>query len=357
LELGTVAAGIGIENSLSIHITAGIVDGMIRRTTDGGFNWNRQVHPPAMMFYDLDRNPLSTNGTLLFAGGVSLGGVGGATYSLDGETWLPVPGDHTTWSTQNVRVTDASTFYGIGTYAHSPTQYHWGVMRSNDAGRTMQYFDCNCETNARYGDFPSPTTWYITAGTWMDIPNGPALSGVHGNKFSLTPGVDIISKKDGSLDVKLNPERRLFYYEIVAKTMDGGQTFERIVENWSADCYPNYISCPSVDECWYVCDGDVLSWIKHSSDGGRSWETQYNGESHLMALHMINNLEGWAAGSDKISRIFLHTFDGGNLWVRMHESLSGFVSTLRMENKDNGYATGFGTRWGGEVWRYYDDEL
>jgi len=348
LELGTIAAGVGLEDSETLFVTAGV---SIRKSVNGGQSWQLQNHPPALLYYDIDR-AAGANSSLLFAGGQSLGIGGGATFSLDdGQTWLPVARDHQTWYSQDVVVADENTFYGIGTYAHQVGQYHWGVMRSADRGESMQYFDCDCLTNARYGAFPSPDVWYITAGTWYDVPAGESLSGFHGNVLSLTPHLDLVVDGE-NVQARMNPDRRLFYYRVVSKTVDGGRSFTRIIEDWASHCYPNQISCVTDNDCWYVCDGDVDSWIYHTNDGGRNWEEQYNGESHLMALYMLNSQEGWAAGSDKIKRIFFHTIDGGNLWIRTQETIAGFVTTLEMESNQNGYSTGFGARMGGEVWRY-----
>ena len=70
------------------------------------------------------------------------------------------------------------------------------------------------------------------------------------------------------------------------------------------------------DEGWVV---GQLGGIFHTTDGGKSWETQQSGVSTLLsAVNFVDRTHGWAVGE---GGVILHTQDGGSTWKRQQ---SGF---------------------------------
>ncbi len=51
--------------------------------------------------------------------------------------------------------------------------------------------------------------------------------------------------------------------------------------------------------------------ILHTSDGGKTWENQFDGEGRILAIYFKNDKDGFAAGE---SNLYIVTHDGGKTW-------------------------------------------
>jgi len=245
-------------------------------------------------------------------------------------------------TSQNVRAFDNDTFYLVGAYQHAIFEdYHDGVIYSKDGGVSLQYSDCLSGTWARYGAFPSLNTWYISAGSWP----GEESKRVHSSesRFGYSKNFDII---DNKLVWNTKPKVNKGDYTLaIAKTTDGGASWSNVLENFTADYYPNGIDCVSDSECWFVSEGDELCQIFHTGDGGRTWELQYEEVGSLMGVDMIDSNEGWAVGAiigrQTFSTLFLHTLDGGRTWT-VGDSIEGaYANSVKFYDAGHGYSAAF----------------
>ena len=86
------------------------------------------------------------------------------------------------------------------------------------------------------------------------------------------------------------------YEGIIAKTTDGGKTFQTVYAD-SSRFYFNGIDCSSVTHCWAVAEGPEGGWILATTDGGNTWTEQYfYATGGFFDVKFVNPLEGWAAG-------------------------------------------------------------
>jgi len=202
-----------------------------------------------------------------------------------------------------------------------------GVAISLDQGLTWTNHDCRADTIARYGSFPSNTTWYISAGQWPgdDFHNSqdPKIRTIS-QKIRLHRGVGVEYYHDFP---RGHNSRRLLqsgYMAQIAKTSDGGRTWSTVYND--GDFYFNGIDCPSVNHCFVVGESESDSpnpgcRILHTADGGQTWEVQlYVNDStySLLDIAMVSETEGWATGgvlTEKFQGTYWHTSDGGKTWT------------------------------------------
>lgn len=100
---------------------------------------------------------------------------------------------------------------------------------------------------------------------------------------------------------------------------------------------------------------NAWSVIKHTTDGGKTWETQYKETmgtklfSELLAVFFINPNTGWVVG-DK--GVILHTEDGGKHWLHQKSgNIRNSLSRVQFLDTKIGWITGvrFGDRWTGII--------
>lgn len=183
--------------------------------------------------------------------------------------------------------------------------------------------------------------------------------------------ITLQSNKCGSEPFFVNKKTGWLYnrraVNIICRTDDGGNTWENqgigikvksvffiddkigwavgMIEEWKNGMDTNY-------------SGDrisALSVIKHTVDGGKTWETQHSksmneqGFTDLLFISFLNQNAGWIVGG---KGAILHTEDGGKHWT--HQKSGNMKSTLiRVQFVDAkvGWITGvqFGDRWKGII--------
>jgi len=205
-----------------------------------------------------------------------------------------------------------------------------GAAISTDGGITFKFLDAGLNTSSRYGSYPSANTWYLSAGDWPE------------SKLPTAPGEKRLSQRISlhrdANTLAMRPRFRLYdphnppaeptpddtYHAAIAKTTDGGKTWKTVYYD-QGNFYFNGISCSTELHCWAVGEADngpnPGSRILHTNDGGNTWEVQLynkNPAYSLMAIAMISDTEGWAAGGEldaKFQGQFWHTTDGGKTWT------------------------------------------
>eukprot|EP00732_Lithocolla_globosa_P005126 Lithocolla_globosa_v1_NODE_5094_length_1306_cov_657.287770.p1 type:complete len:374 gc:universal NODE_5094_length_1306_cov_657.287770:1261-140(-) len=351
--LMTIALGVGVSGPDEVYVAGSQdgVGGLVLHSTDGALTWNSQPHSGQLLYMDTD---MARDSTMGVAGGIGIGGISaGASFTNDGQIWQAIPDNNFLFTSQNVVGADNSTFYCVGAYQHTILDdYHEGVMMSSDSGRSMQYFDANASTWARYGSFPSENVWYISAGQWPSVSNTQRRSLHEQGKFAFSENIEI-NIETGFASILERKDNKNGYSMAIAKTTDGGQTFRNVVEELgTAASYPNGISCPTINDCWFVSEGSNSAFIHHTSDGGLTWEVQYECSGGLFQIDMITTREGWAVGLGGISSLYLHTMDGGITWTQ-EAALNGvYANSVRMYDANHGYSGAFVVGGQSSILRY-----
>jgi photosystem II stability/assembly factor-like uncharacterized protein len=296
--------------------------------------------------------------------GVGILTVSGMEYTTNGTVFMPAKDQVLESESQSVEgVVGVPLGYGVTGQFGTKN----GVAISTDGGNTFSMVDCglNNETYmTRYGSFPSATTWYLSAGSWGSNAAERANNKARGVR-QLTERIAVHMNPD-TLELKpvfdLSTHKRRTtqdnngYYAAITKTTNGGKTWTQVFNNVN-NYYPNAISCPTVNDCWFVAESGGASDqpganIIATNDGGQTWKTQFtnsNPSYSLMAINMISATEGWAAGGildASFDGEWLHTSNGGVTWTPttlkgVYGNDLSFVTTGSGSGNYVGWATAF----------------
>jgi len=329
-------------------------------TTDGGTNWKRASEGGStLMFLDIAMNS-KTSGVVAGLGVLIITGM---EYTTNGTGFNPAKEFELESESQSVEgIVGDATGYGVtGQFGESN-----GVAISVNGGQVFKMIDCglNNETYlTRYGAFPSPTTWFLSAGTWGDNSQDRKMLKQQGIK-RLTERISLVTDSvTGQVTPKFDfkPAKKQpkgdnnGYYCAISRTTDGGNTWSQVFNNVN-NYYPNSISCPTVTDCWFVAEsggtgtGMPGARIFATNDGGQTWTQQWSSSNpaySLMAINMISATEGWAAGGQLDASFdgeWLHTSNGGQTWTAttlqgVYGNDLSFVTTGRSSYV--GWATAF----------------
>jgi hypothetical protein len=297
-----------------------------------------------MMYLDVDVAKGTTFGVAPAIG--FFGQISGCSYTENGEEFKSVSDMNFVFGSQSATATDNKHFYMASFWQKGILDdYYDGVTMTNDGGATLQYFDWGFGTQARYGAYPSNTTWFISGGTWPAQKRNTFSKG-----YDLTPRFRI--RLDGNLaaSVEINTEKSAMgnsegYLGVIGRTRNGGQTFE-VVYNDTNRFYFNGIDCADVNNCWAVAEGPEGAWILATNDGGDTWKEQhFVAGGGLFDVKMVNSKEGWAVGASltvvTFNALFLHTQDGGETWVNANSIENAWPNSITVVNSDRAYATAF----------------
>jgi len=240
-----------------------------------------------------------------------------------------------------------------GLYTDVHAKQSNGAVVSMDGGATWKDYDMGFDMPyARYGSFPSPTTWFIAAGIWPELsewdsdPEAHVLSSYV--RRHNTKGYQFKRMMDTS-----RSSRRLLqsvpYEAVISRTTDGGKTFQ-VVYNNTGNFYFNDISCFNTMKCWAVGEAESDSptpgvRIIATADGGNTWtEQMYINDAtySLMDVQMVTEKEGWAVGgilARSITGAFYHTTDGMNwkLEQQMPDEYAMSLSFVHTNTVSSGY--------------------
>jgi len=174
-----------------------------------------------------------------------------------------------------------------------------GVWMSSDAGKNFAFTNISVLfTQARFGAFPSATTWYVAAGAFPNVTQ---------DGYVTNGGVKV--------PAKISPLKAQ-----IAKTTNGGKTWTSVFYSEREFIF-NQISCGSPTSCVVVADSEDYDSTRSgvsiltTKDGGASWNTTfyYNNAGismSLSAVQFVSPTEVWAAGSYN----FYHSTDAGFTW-------------------------------------------
>lgn len=231
-------------------------------------------------------------------GSVVVGGLLGAGSSVDGGlTWHPLLGFGHILVTQDVKYEDKTNLYtltgnfgGIGGVALSTNGAN-GTFVIKSIPDDLLF----SSVAIRYGSVPTDETFYITAGSWGESQADKAEADNEGLR-RISKALSV--RKDGTLKVHTAAQAATAAASLaagaevgveptgpwgqVAKTSDGGATWELVYSDTTSGLYPNDIHCFNAATCAFVKDASntpYSSVIVMTTDGGASWVEHTLGEA------------------------------------------------------------------------------
>jgi len=304
-------------------------------TTDGGNTWDVAAGSGGLMYLSADAIGDYSVSSGLFGEYVSVDG--GKNYSTATGGAGPC---------QSVVAFGTKSFGATGSFIGGN-----GVVVSTNGGVDFTFYPATpvLTTEARYGAFPSATTWYLSAGTWPSDTEvtQPRLSeriGLHMDVLSAEYKAKMIKHTKPRIDTASNDT----YVAQIVKTTDGGKTWTSVYQV-TGKFYFNQIDCATENICFAVAEADdgpaAGSYIFRTTDGGASWDQVHSNagaQFSLMAVKMLSTTEIWAAGGDMSSFTgqFMHSTDGGNTWTI--DTLAGaYGNALSFVDASHGWSTVF----------------
>jgi len=277
---------------------------------------------------------------------VVVSGVFGNYYSNDGgKTLNASTGEH--GPSQSVRAfgVNGATNFGV---AGSFLEYN-GVAVSNNGGKGFTVDAIDLYTIARYGVYPTASTWYISAGEWPDNTGKPRSplrrfelqneNGKFPTKFERSSNKDNLLEGNG-------------YKAELVRTTDAGKTWTKVIAVNNTyyfngiDCDPNDANhCCAVAEAFDItnagahilCTQDGVNWNQtffEAENGTHSYS--------LLDIRFSNSTYLWAAGAVLGSipnAWFLRSDDGGQTWTQGSPLLDGlYAMALTSPSTSTSYA-------------------
>lgn len=237
-----------------------------------------------------------------------------------------------------------------------------GVAISNDFGKTYAAANIsNLVTEARYGAFPSTTTWYISAGEWPSSGNDqPTTTGGTGGSTTAAPGEQTtVRALTGRVSVVKGPQGHTLaftdststrvagrnlqsaptgqYIAQIMKTTDAGQTWSSVFLKYNA-FYFNGIDCLDENRCCAGAENDntgggavvLCTW-----DGGNTWNqtlTYTADGAGVLDLRVVGTDGYWAVGGVAAeiggSADFWYSGDAGATWTMTSSIPNVYASSV-----------------------------
>ncbi|MEY4388214.1 MAG: hypothetical protein RLY20_3497 [Verrucomicrobiota bacterium] len=296
----------------------------IYRTTNGGVTWTTNLTMPGTHF----RSIAFLNPMVGFAGNLGVGSYDGNVSNTNvmykttdgGVTWTNVPGfaEAGMKGLCTFHVLNSNTIYGAGR-VRGPAF----VIKSSDGGSnwTMQNLTASNVMNG------------IMDVYFKDTNNGWVV-GMDTNQYASPP-----------------------YYGRIARTTNGGASWQVQVTTSIQDCYFWKISFPS-PQIGYVALQQNLSTRTNivfykTTDGGETWvsngipevtvKLNTNGlHFYLQGLAFVSTNEGWIGGASSVpyESSFLHTTNGGVSWEPAGYTNTWFINRIRFLSPTLGFAAG-----------------
>lgn len=250
---------------------------------------------------------------------------------------------------QDAHMLDGSSMAAIGSFFvapggdNAPGSYNGVAISTDGAGKKWSVSVIDNENYPRYGDFPSKDTWYVSAGMWNTTDSAkvsalPELSEHHHMTSRMK-----IGRADGKKTINmLNKDLKSDndgWYGAIYKTTDGGGSWDQVYHTPSDETwYFNKISCPTVDTCVAVGEGQDINGQSYvvalaSQDGGKTWAKTWESTNQymsVMSVLMTSATDGFiipAGPGDThgIQSDFMLTTDGGMTWTASQQLQNCFA--------------------------------
>jgi len=233
-----------------------------------------------------------------------------------------------------------------------------GVAVSPNYGQHFTFYNVSIlETTARYGSFPSATTWYLSAGQWpgeqeVDAPESSVQTRKMSKRLHYHYDKDT-QKYSHSFHTGEGetPENQYQWQAQIVKTTDGGKTWNTMFYNHS-HYYFNQIACGTPDNCVVAAESDSKTsagvWLFTTADGGSTWTTSMymaGDQYSVIAVEFVSATEAWAGGAElgsigpKFAYLW-HSTDSGNTWT-LDDSVKGvYPMAMSFPDTAHGFAVG-----------------
>lgn len=272
------------------------------------------------------------------AGGLGIA-VGGTYYTVDGQEFQTSSLQYGILTTQALYSLGSGKFAYVGMYNGQN-----GVAVSENGGVTFKGHwwpkDFSEAAPPRYGAFPTDEVMYVTGGSWPSDNSTP--SGTHdltarlrfnGNTNKYEQRAPVLGATTAG------------YTAVIAKSNDGGATWEKQFESLGGDFYFNGISCASATVCMAVAEGAAGAHV-FKTENGKTWTKIFSygnatGGS-AMDVKMLSETEAWvgftyATSTFNSGAVMAHTTDGGKTWD-LSAPMNGVGAVTQMSFVDDNTA-------------------
>jgi photosystem II stability/assembly factor-like uncharacterized protein len=326
---------------------------VVMRTSDGGYSWDEQYTLPDSWPGTYDIFFISPLKGWFIASEMIL-------HTEDGGNSWNIQYEGSTWDEYLKKVCFVNEFKGwaVGSYGNGP---HYPVILSTINGglcweEQSNTYEINemCEYFASGVSFSDPSNGWIvgTGGHILNTSDG-------GSAWYLLSGV--ITTAD-VLDIHFTDQDHGWAVGLgycgfsqrscAMNTSDGGMTWNEYDFN-NSSFYPssvfftNNLSGYMAGRSGYpLYQGE----IRHTADGGLTWQTQYNllmsGYVWLNDLFFIDELNGWVVGQtggSVSSNILIRTNNGGFSWIKYNKATTGTgLNAVYFTGLSDGWAAGIG---------------
>lgn len=211
------------------------------------------IGPVGGMNLDVAFTPSGTVGAIATVSGVLL--------TQDGTTFKKVP--DLVGVSQNVEAFGSSSLAATGDFFLKSTgKQANGVAVSTDNGASWNIFDIGLNSStyvARYGAFPTATTWYVSSGSWPYDASEKVENLSH--KLSSRVRLNIEGERTTAQfkDAKAKSSSVTGYPGAISKTTDGGATWTKVYDS-NGSMYFNEIHCYDTENCLAVAENEGKSF-------------------------------------------------------------------------------------------------
>ena len=288
---------------------AGAIDGLgptIWKTSNGGQNWTIQTSEMfTMMYLNIDM----ASDQVGYASGLAtffMMGPGAKTKN-GGVTWEALGLNSMIQAWHDCFAFDENHVWLSGFWMQL-FQEKAGVAYSRNGGTTWTYAPWGIDDSPRYLWFNTTQNGWLAGGHWPS-------EETDGSYYRRSQNDPLRFSIPGALPRPTYTD----YHGLVAKTMDGGDTWTQIWDN--NNLYLNQIMFLDDLEGWMVGEAGYTGYILHTTDGGYNWELAYSTDQHgLVEVQFVDYSNGWAfgfgPGAFNPKAAILKTTDGGVTWER-----------------------------------------
>ena len=377
--MSKTSIGLSAVNASTIYLAGGggsVAQGPdVAMSNDGGKSWSEVPGFSGMLSNVVKVSP--TTGMRVSAGVTLKGPVAFSAAGDDGLSALQAASTKDAFSTQNIEAAHAKIFI-TGEWNHNAdgsvcsvpaSPQCSGVFVADESDFPDAKFDHvdwagtdEAGVDARYGAYPTPTTWYVAGGMWPSAGAAQyAANRGRASSASRPPRAERrVNLRDGPLDG---------YRALITKTTDGGKSWATVFNdtgfNSSFGFYFNQIACADENTCWAVaeCPGTECptygAFMYATANGGKTWTQQaFFYEVSLLKLAVVNKAHIVAIGGDVgMSRgaIVVSSADGGATWTQGSLKGHGYGFGIDMlADGKTGYAItcSIGAMGGCGFWKY-----
>lgn len=200
---------------------------------------------------------------------------------------------------------------------------------------------CDPAISTRYASFPSPSTWFVTLGTF---PNTSSVAGA----AAITRNIHLHA--DGQYAALHFNEKTpvpsddpAWWGQIMA-TRNSGESFDVVFSNETF--YFNQISCPSINVCYAVGENDDAAYAYKTSDSGATWNLIFEGEGlSLMSVFAVSETEVYLGGGVMQFPVIgyaIYSADGGESFEST-QIPDNYLSSMSFPTPSTGFATSLNT--------------